>query len=549
MLKNKILDMEELSVGNPKLHEYYAANTKLIDLSHVESENEIELLRNIIIFKVNNTHMDGKHFDHGFIMPFNYTIARYTNTGLIPYFEEQYLSKQSILYKTSAFALKYIKETNIAGQMMHEHIIYLKNVPIAQERKGPDKIKKFNFKNIKDPFNQAMVEKWILSLLMETSYSVSTISSYLYSITGILNKYDKNCRQWTDDDVRTCFNDILSLPFLNPTKQHMIIAVTNFFTFLAENHYILSSSAWTIANETKFKKTIYYKKTAPSEFVVSQLFNAIKDADDYVKISFLLLYSTGMRISELQAMKKDCLDIRENATFIKYYQTKMRKEVSNVIPPALAELIQDYIDSHPENSKYLFENPYGQILSISTVHHRLVSFFDRCNIKNEDGTPYHFNSHSLRHLMAVRMHQYKIPYRFIQEQLHHDSPEMTLYYIEHLDEERIKKMTDWINSKGQLMTPEQLTFDIRKAQVETAVLPNGLCTRPASLPSCQHCNTCLGCSYFTTSKEWLPTLKSQEQRLKGFIKSAEKQGWDKAVANSQRTLEQLENIIMKLEVT
>ena len=541
--------MEELSVGNPKLHEYYAANTVLIDLSHIESEEEFELLRNIVISKVNHARMGGKEFNHGFIQPFKYTIARYTNTELISYFEKQHQSRKRTLHIIAAYALKYIKETNIAGQMMHEHIIYLKNVPIAQERKGPDKIKTFNFKNIKDPFNQAMAEKWILSLLMETSYSVTTIALYLYSVIYILNRYDKNCRQWTDDDVRTCFNDILSRPVINPVKQHMIAAVTNFFTFLAENHYILSSSAWTIANETKFKKTIYYKKTAPSEFVVSQLFNAIKDADDYVKISFLLLYSTGMRISELQAMKKDCLDIRENATFIKYYQTKMRKEVSNVIPPALAELIQNYIDSHPENSKYLFENPYGQIISRSTVYHRLVSFFKNCNIKNEDGTPYRFRSHSFRHLMAVRMHRYKIPYRFIQEQLHHDNPEMTLYYIEHLDEERIKKMTDWINSKGQMMTPEQLTFDIRKAQVETAVLPNGLCTRPASLPSCQHCNTCLGCSYFTTSKEWLPTLKSQEQRLKGFITSAEKQGWDKAVANSQRTLEQLKNIIMKLEVT
>lgn len=110
-------------------------------------------------------------------------------------------------------------------------------------------------------------------------------------------------------------------------------------------------------------------------------------------------------------------------------------------------------------------------------------------------------------------------------------------------------MSDWINSKGQMITPEQLTFDIRKAQVETAILPNGLCTRPASLPSCQHCNTCINCTYFTTGKEWLPVLKNQEQRLKGFLESAEKQGWDKAVANSHRTLEQLKNIISKLEVS
>ena len=225
----------------------------------------------------------------------------------------------------------------------------------------------------------------------------------------------------------------------------------------------------------------------------------------------------------------------------------MKKEVSNVIPPALAQMIQDYC--HGRTTGFLFENQYKQQITTGTIRRHLINFFKKHGVKNKDGTPYNFHAHPFRHLMAVRMHRYKIPYRYIQEQLHHDHPCMTMFYIEHLNEERIKKMSEWINSRGQKMTAKQLTFTIRKAQIETAVLPNGLCTRPASLPSCQHCNTCFGCNYFTTSKEWLPVLKEQEQRLKNFLNSAEKRGWDKAVANSRRTLNRLETIIRKMEVT
>ena len=547
-MSQKIFDMAELSVENPVLHEYFVSHTVLVDLSPIQSEEEAKLILEIIKYWVKMSHGKGYYFYKAYIYPLSYLITRYNNTGLIPYFTEYYLSKNSCYRRASRASLTYLKKKSRKDKMIHEHIIYLENMPIAPERMGTGKIKTLYCNHINDPDNRSMVEKWILSLLTESNLAVTSISNRLSIITSILNQYDKNCRLWTDDDIRKSFLDILSTPYSNNTKQNRISSIINFFTFMAENKYILYSSAWLIANEMKIKFIRTYKTTAPSEYIVSQLFNALKDADDHIKISFLLLYSTGMRISELQSLKKDCLDIRENGVFIKFYQPKMRKEVSNVIPQNLCKMIQDYITNHPENKKYLFER-YNNIIPTLTLRNRLKLFFQRHNIKNEDGTPYNFFPHSLRHLMAVRMHRYKIPYQYIQEQLHHDNPCMTLFYIEHVDNERIKKMSEWINNKGQKITPQQLALTIQKIQVETAILPNGLCIRPETLPSCQHCNTCFGCNYFTTAKQWLPVLKTQQERLKGFIKSAKEKGWDKAVTNSQRTLEQLDTIINSMEVT
>ena len=542
------LNMAELTANNPTLHKYYLMHPTLIDVSHIEDESEVETLRNIILYKVDNTQASCSGFQKSFVQPFAYAIAHYDNSGLVPYFVKKYSSMNICYRKASTIALRYIKEKNINDQILHNHVIYLKNVSIAPERMSTGKVKTINFRKIKDSLNQALAEKWVISLLMETDLAISTITNRLHCLTKILNKYDINCRLWTDNDVRTCYKDILAEPYDYTRKITMLSTIKNFFIYLADNKYILSSSAWLLFNQAGIKTVQHYKQTAPSEYIISQIFNVLEEATDFVRLAFLILYCTGMRVSELQSLKKDCLDIRENAVFIKYYQPKMRKEVSNIIPPILAEMIKDYKENHFENEIYLFENFSGKKMTTGTITRRINIFFTEQGIKNEDGTPYHFRSHSMRHLMAVRMHRYKIPYRYIQEQLHHDHPAMTLFYIEHVDSERIKKMSKWINSKGQKITPEHLKFDIQRAQIESAILPNGLCNRPAMLPSCQHCNTCFECQFFTTSKEWLPVLINQKKRLEEFIASSEAKGWDRAVTNSQRTLNELNYIIKKLEV-
>ena len=543
------LDMAELTVKNPVLCKFYLKNSTVIDVSHIKNADEIEDIANIIRKKSNRTYMNSYLFHKNVIRPFIHLIQDYDNSGLEAYFNKILNAKKIPcgIRKIAVAIRTYLKEKEIGNNLIYNHIIYFKNIYIAPERLGTDKYQSIDCSRITNSVNRELVEKWIVSMLTETDLAIATITNRVRDVIRALNRQELSCTVWTDTDIRTCFDDICSWSIVDVSKRKAIKNITIFFNYLVENRIIRSSCAWLLAEETGIKTQSVYKKTAPNEYILTQLLNAIANADDTVKLSFLLLYCTGMRISELQALKRNCLEVRENATFIRFYQTKMRKEVSNVIPLNLATMIQKYIAKNNVPSEYLFCNSAGKKYYSETLRNHLRSFFKAQNIRNEDGSPYQFKPHSLRHLMAVRMHQYKIPYRYIQEQLHHDTPMMTLFYVEHLDNKRIKKMSDWINSKGQKITPENLALSIHHAQIETAVLPNGLCARPAMLPTCQHCNTCLGCQFFTTAKEWLPTLKQQRDRLIGFIASSKEKGWDKAVINSQRTLEQLNKIINRLE--
>ena len=545
----KILNLAELAVKNPGLSKFYLQNPTIIDVSHIHDANEIEDIANILREKANITYNNNYIFHKNTIKPFIRVIQKYDNSGLDTYCTK-ICNTKNLPYgirKIATTILAYLKEKEIGDNLIYNHIIYLKNAHIAPERMGTGAYQSINCNLVTDLINRDLIEKWAISMLMETDLSVSTLTNKIRNVIHALNQQDLPCTLWTDDNVRICFNKICLWQIIKENQKRAINDVASFFNYLVENKLILSSIAWLLAEETGIKTQNRYKMTAPSEYVIAQIFNALAYANDDIKISFLLLYTTGMRISEMQILKRDCLDIRENAIFIKYYQFKMRKEVSNVIPYNLAKMIQKYIENNNIPSEYLFCNKKGNKIFNNTFRTRLKEFFKKHNIKNEDGTPYCFTPHSYRHLMAVRMHRYKIPYRYIQKQLHHDTPLMTMFYLEYLDNERIKKMSNWINGKGQKITPENLTLNIHHAQIETAILPNGLCTRPAMLPNCKHCNTCYGCNYFTTSKEWLPILKQQKERLIGFIDSAKNKGWNKAVINSQRTLEQLNKIIKNLE--
>lgn len=537
----------ELTADNKTLHEYYLQRPEQIDLSAITIEQDVQDICNIIRYKAKNTTMGGDMFHKSFIYALKRILNEYKNDGLLQHFRHKYNSTIPYIHKTAATALLYYHAEEVNERYVYDHVIYVKNIPIAPERMGCNKVLTINCKDIKDPSNQLVIEDWGIYLLTKTGLSITTIANKVRDIIRVLNKYDKHCRNWIEDDARRCIHDIVALPIHGTTKQSILTALKDFFTYLAENYLVLASTAWIFTEESGLKIIRKYKKTAPSEYVLQQVFNSLSHANDFIKISFLILYCTGMRVSELYSLKKDCLDYRDHGVFIKYYQTKMRKEVSNVIPPNLAEMIKKYRDSNNTASEYLFCNPLNERISISTFRQTLVTFFRKAKIKNEDGTPYNFTPHSFRHLMAVRMHKYKIPYRFIQQQLHHDSPIMTLYYIEYMDKERIAKMSEWITSNGNKISKDTLLLKIRKSQVETAILPNGVCTRPAVLPGCTHCNTCIGCMYFTTGKEYLPVLTRQQKRLEGFIASAKDKGWDKAAENSQRTLTQLNTIIQKLE--
>lgn len=428
---------------------------------------------------------------------------------------------------------------------------------LAPERLNPSReIKSLNFERIKNPENKELTKQYVRYLLLNTDQTLKYVRNQLYDITTVLNIVDKSYKEWAAADVEYLTEYLHQQNIKKNTIAQYILSFEAFTEYLLLHEVLKENLMQYLHSRAHYKYE--YKTTAPDKYVITQIFNALGTIKDQSLIlKFLLIYCTGMRVSEACAIKKDCLERTKDNYFVRYYQNKMKKWVTNIIPEALYEMIEEYRKTLPKETKYLFPRSTNPLKAsdadgfVNKMQQELL----KANIKNTDGSPYVFTAHSFRHLMAVRMREENIPLQFIQEQLHHESPEMTLAYTEFNDRQKMAKMQQFINIHGENQT---ITIDAPLASkkeyaeavqkfIHAQMLPNGVCTRSVKLPKCSHMNACLKCSNFRTSIEFLDVHEEYLKRMESYIVLAEQNGWIMQAADAKKTRETLITIINTLK--
>lgn len=430
---------------------------------------------------------------------------------------------------------------------------------LRRERINPaDKIRTVSFSRIRNEHTKRLIKSWVAYRFERTDLSVKTIRGDLDNAIRVVNLVTRSIADWTEADVIAVRDYLL--------RKHSKRTAREYYQDAQSAFRALSARGSIIHNPFDFVHGIdevpyQYIETAPSKHVINQIFSNLdlKTWGSDIIIWFLIIYSTGMRKSEVTLLERNCLASWKRAGktryYIRYYQNKMRKFVENEIPGALFDLIVDYRNTLPLNHKYLFESPIhaGQPRDTDGITKRLDKMVNSMEITEEDGTPYHFKAHAYRHLMAHRMLEAHIPYQFIQAQLHHLSPEMSLAYIEYSNSRKMALMHGFCDAHAKestfqvpVKTGEDVSAHVSKALC-VQVLTAGVCARPAKLGKCSHGNKCLRCSSFRTSKEFLPVLKRQVSRNKLYLKCLSEKGLEQQMKSVQEDLKILTDIISKLE--
>ena len=301
-----------------------------------------------------------------------------------------------------------------------------------------------------------------------------------------------------------------------------------------------------------------YSKIENSSII--NIFAVLNKVDLTLRIMFLVLWATGMRVSEICTLKRGDIFKNEIGCFIKSYQQKMRKEVENPIPLALYELIDSLRQEKTnqlsdESGEYLFltvkNNPYRS----EHFRHSLRKIFLALGIQVEIGKDYIFNCHDYRHTYATNLAEKGYPDPIIQLLLHHKSIGMTGAYIERTEEQKKRKYFDFININGKIIKPESfcssfdLDEDVSNINSNTQILPNGICSLPLKAGNCPHGpNACLVCKDFRTDRSYLHTHEVQLIRTKILLEAAKTNGWERQVETLEMFSENLENIISEINL-
>jgi integrase len=278
----------------------------------------------------------------------------------------------------------------------------------------------------------------------------------------------------------------------------------------------------------------------------------------------LILTRCGLRISSALALDFNCLlHDGQGAPYLRYFNTKMRREAAVPIDEELEAAIRDQqrrvLDQWPDRTTCLFPRERANVsgnlpLADGTYRRMLGRWLATCEIRDEHGRPVHLTPHQWRHTFACRLINRDVPQEVVRVLLDHDSHKMTSHYAKITDQtvrrhwEQATKVN--INGERVALDPDGLLDQAQWAKTRygmaTQTLSNGYCGLPIQ-KSCPHANACLTCPVFVSGPEFLPELREQRHRTLTLIEVSTGKSQTRVAEMNQQILTNLDRMIGEIE--
>lgn len=228
------------------------------------------------------------------------------------------------------------------------------------------------------------------------------------------------------NSIRRFMAELGQHQYSKSTTARKLATLRSFYKFLVKRNYIASNPVTTIKTpkqDKKLPKFLEYEQvmrllnTPPANTWLGARDRAILE----------VLYSTGMRVSELVGLNMDDVDFLSEVIHIR---GKGKKERLCPIGSSALQSIQNYIEFRNRrmasdsafDSKVLFANKHGKRLSTRSVRRKMDKYLI------EAGLDPSISPHTLRHSFATHMLNNGADLRSVQELLGHQSLSTTQIY-------------------------------------------------------------------------------------------------------------------------
>ena len=290
---------------------------------------------------------------------------------------------------------------------------------------------------------EKQIEMFINYLLFEKKYSENTVKSYNRDLIKFKEYFkNKNASNITKKDIQK-YIDHLNKNLEPRSISRNISTLKSFYKYLKINKIVDQNPMDTI-NNPKTKKTL--PKVLSEEEVNKLLDIDLNNDFDYRNKAMLeLMYSSGLRVSELINLKVNDIDLNNESVRIYGKGSKER-----IIPlnEYTVEALNQYITNHRRElfkhgeNNYLFLNNHGNPMTRQGFFKILKKIAQGKNIKTE------FSPHTLRHSFATHLLKYGADLRSIQELLGHSDISSTQIYT-HVTNEKLQKNYEEYHPHGK----------------------------------------------------------------------------------------------------
>ena len=286
------------------------------------------------------------------------------------------------------------------------------------------------------------VEGFLEYIEHSLNYSPMTVDSYRRDIKDF---YDYIGPQGVDIDdvdlplIRNYLSVSLEKGLSKKTLCRRLACLRHFFQWMQDNG-IIHENSFVFVNAPK--KEIRYPNALYLE-QVETLFQRNRERTDELMLRdqalLELLYSSGLRVSELVSVKTRDIDLRGRTIRV---LGKGRKERIVPFSRSTKQTLSDYMlkcrdnlmakNKEAYNNEYFFLNNNGKKLSSRGVEYILKE------VEVKTGCNYGLHPHLLRHTFATHLLEGGADLRVIQELLGHESINTTQIYT-HVTEEAMKE--------------------------------------------------------------------------------------------------------------
>lgn len=146
-----------------------------------------------------------------------------------------------------------------------------------------------------------------------------------------------------------------------------------------------------------------------------------------------LLFSTGMRVSEVSNLQKENVNLNSNTIHILGKGSKER--IACIINKNIADLMKEYLSVRRYESEYFFTNKLGNSYSEQSIRNMVNTY------AKSAGVTIHITPHMFRHTFATALLDEDVNIRHIQQLLGHSSIVTTQIYT-HISTGKIRNILE-----------------------------------------------------------------------------------------------------------
>lgn len=285
---------------------------------------------------------------------------------------------------------------------------------------------------------QDLIEEFLNYLKIQKNYSINTITNYQRDLLLFYEYLEKESLSFNNleyQDIRLFYSYMDSKNYNKSTICRILSSIRSFYKYLSRNNYVKSNIFKYATNPKKDKllPKFLYEDQLEELFSIPDLTTTLGIRD---RLILELLYSTGVRVSELVSLKVN--DFNYDDMSIKVLG-KGNKERIVYFDDYTLEYLNMYLSKRyqllkdKEDTNYLLLNKNGTSLTDRGVRLIIDNIMKKSTI-NEKISP-----HVIRHTFATNLLNEGCDITTVQELLGHESLRATQVYT-HITNEKLKQV-------------------------------------------------------------------------------------------------------------